>query len=222
MKMLARTKTLLTAMAFAGLAGAAQADALRIAPTTVGTGPGSSYSHLVSLPEYRGVATQWTVNNQTTGDRFLAYCMEISQTLQQGAEHEYVRSEYTASADIAELYDRFYADATAGNKEMAITFQLALWMLLDQVAEDHPDNQAKPYVTAADALIDVVRSSDTGYDAGQYQYYRWTNDSQQDILQVLANRPNEVPEPHTHALLLGSLGLLAAMRSKARRREAKA
>lgn len=216
MKFLAYSKNLFAALAFIGLASAASADVIRVKPTFVN---GDPYADIIMSSAYEGTVTQWTATAEATGESFIAYCIEIAQALQQNAPLEYTRSAYAPSAEVSELYDRYYA-ASKNDETKALAFQSALWMLLDQLPSNNVYDyiEFQPYITLGQQWVETIRASDDGFVAGQYEFYRWSNSVHQDILQVLAAHSNEVPEPHTHALLLGGLGLLLAMRRAARRR----
>ncbi|WP_326542681.1 hypothetical protein [Pseudorhodoferax sp.] len=68
-----RPKTLLASLALAGLAGVAQADAIKVDVY-------NGYVDIVQSSTYAGDAALWSVTNTTVpADSFLAYCIELIQ-----------------------------------------------------------------------------------------------------------------------------------------------
>lgn len=210
MKISNRARRLLAAAAFIGLAGTVQADALRISPH-------SNYFDLVQSPTYSGPAAMWSVQNLTTADSFLAFCLELLERADQANAQNYTAAAYAPSANVSELFDRFYSTAQSSISS-AVGFQLALWELLGQASVDDFTAALPGVKTAAQNMLDTVAASDTGYQPGQYQYRRWSSAGFQDILQVIPGG-NQVPEPASHALVLSGLGLLVAGTASRRRRQ---
>lgn len=209
MKLSHRLRQLCAALALVGLAGAAQADPLRITPA------GDAFD-LVQSSAYSGPAAMWSVRNLTTDESFLAFCLELLQGADQSNAQEYTASSYAPSAPVRELYDRFYGSVQT-SAATAVGFQLALWDLLGQATVADFTTGLAGAKTAAQAMLDTVNGSDTGYQPGQYEFRRWSSAGFQDVLQVVPGR-NEVPEPATHALVVSGLGLLLAGVATRRRR----
>lgn len=210
MDLLICPRKLLAALALAGLGAVAHADVVRIEAH-------DGYFDIVQSNSFAGPAALWSVDNQTTGDSFLAYCLELLESVSYRPQ-TYTSVAYAPSADIEELFDRFYASSIT-SAENAIGFQLALWDLLGQASAASMTTGLPGARAVALEMLDTVHHAGTGYQSGQYRYIRWSSNGYQDILQVLADNPNEVPEPQTAALMLGGLGLMG-MGLASRRRKA--
>lgn len=204
MKLLFKPKTMLTALALAACAVGAQADTVQIKTHVAG---GTLYADLVNTTDssYSGPAALWNVQNQTTGDSFLAYCLELLQGADQSNPQTYTSATYNANANVRELYDRFYGTILQSDSQ-AVGFQLALWELIGSTDVSLFTGTTTNAVSVAESMLTTVASSNTGYTADQYIYTRWSNGTYQDVLQV-TQVANAVPEPQT--LLLGGLGLMA-------------
>lgn len=150
--------------------------------------------------------------NLTTGASFLAYCVEQSQGAV-SATHSYVASAFGGSAEVQELYDRFF-DTSITTQQGAVAFQLALWDLTGgtPVTGYSFVGVAGASSTAAD-WISTVRADNDPF-AQKYTLTLWSNSAQQDVLQA-----TPVPEPETYALMLAGLGAIGMI---ARRRGPKA
>ena len=217
MTLLSHSKTLLATLAMAAFASGAQADLVEVLPHKAGT---TLYADVVNTTNnsYTGPAALWSVHNQTTDERFLAYCLEMLEGADQVSPQTYTSGAYNPTANVRELYDRYYSSVlqSPGN---AVGFQLALWDLLGFADVDN-------FVTTigatsiAQTMLDAVLGSSTGYTPDQYEYIRWTSDGFQDVLQVKA-AGNVVSEPQTHTLMLGGLGLMVAGLASRRRKARK-
>lgn len=210
MKMQSRSRKLLAVLALAGLASTAQADVVTVDAYE------DNYD-LVESPTYSGMAALWKVENLTLGDSFLAYCLELAQGVDQQGSQNYSRVSYAPNGNMEELYDRFYAQSLT-DADQAVGFQLALWQLSGQLPDASDVESTIGATAVAVSMVDTVLHANTSYQPGRYQYYRWTNGDHQDLLQVVPAGGNEVPEPQTHALMLGGLGMMA-MAAAARRRK---
>ena len=211
-----RPKMLLAALALAGVAGAAQADVLKV---DVNNG----YTTLAQAPGYQGEVAQWSVTNTTVPpvsapyDSFVAYCLQMMESVDQVGAQNYSRVSFAANADVQELYDRFYSQSLTSAVN-AVGFQLALWDLLGQA-------DATGFVTglagagaAALMMLDEVHNGTDPYDQDQYELISWVSDDNQDLLQAVRRDGGEVPEPN--ALVLGGVGLLALGWASRRRKTA--
>lgn len=200
-----RPRMLLAALALAGMAGAAQADVLKV---DVNNG----YTTLAQAPGYQGEVAQWSVTNTTVPpvgapyDSFVAYCLQMMESVDQVGSQTYTRVSFTANADVQELYDRFYSQSLTSAVN-AVGFQLALWDLLGQA-------DATSFVTglsgagaAALMMLDEVANGTDPYQQDQYELISWISPDKQDLLQAVFTGSGEVPEPN--ALVLGGVGLLA-------------
>lgn len=198
-----RPRMLLAALALAGMAGAAQADVLKV---DVNNG----YTTLAQAPGYQGEVAQWSVTNTTPVgapyDSFVAYCLQMMESVDQVGTQNYTRVSFNASADVQELYDRFYSQSLTSAVN-AVGFQLALWDLLGQA-------DATGFVTglagagaAALMMLDEVANGTDPYEEDQYELISWISEDKQDLLQAVRTGGGEVPEPS--ALVLGGVGLLA-------------
>ncbi len=212
MKSLPKLKTLLASLALASLASVAQAEPMRIQGYQAN---GVNYGdYVVGAPVYSGLAALWNVTNTDTSTSFLAYCLELLERIDGSAAQDYTAGAYAPSADVQELYDRYYGTVLNGRAQ-AVGFQLALWDLTGQ-ADLATFSAPADAIAQATLLLDGVANATTPYTQNRYIYRRWSNDGLQDVLQVSAR--NEVPEPQTHALLLGGLGLIAAGMAARRRK----
>ncbi|WP_162243969.1 PEP-CTERM sorting domain-containing protein [Pseudorhodoferax sp. Leaf265] len=211
-----RPKMLLAALALAGVAGAAQADVLKV---DVNNG----YTTLAQAPGYQGEVAQWSVTNTTVPavgapyDSFVAYCLQMMESVEQVGEQNYSRVSFAANADVQELYDRFYSSSLTSAVN-AVGFQLALWDLLGQA-------DATSFVTglsgagaAALMMLDEVHNGTDPYQQDQYELISWISPDNQDLLQAVSTGSGEVPEPN--ALVLGGVGLLALGWASRRRKTA--
>ncbi|CAN7308584.1 PEP-CTERM sorting domain-containing protein [Pseudorhodoferax sp. LjRoot39] len=200
-----RPRMLLAALALAGMAGAAQADVLKV---DVNNG----YTTLAQGSGYQGEVAQWSVTNTTVPavgapyDSFVAYCLQMMESLDQVGEQNYSRVSFAANADVQELYDRFYSQSLTSAVN-AVGFQLALWDLLGQA-------DASSFVTglsgagaAALMMLDEVANGTDPYQQDRYKLISWISEDNQDLLQAVPADASEVPEPS--ALVLGGVGLLA-------------
>ncbi len=211
MKLLPKFKTLLVSLAVAAVAGTAQAEPMRIQGYQAN---GITYADfVVGAPVYSGIAALWNVTNATTGTSFLAYCLELMEGIDSTTAAEYTSGVYAPSADVQELYDRYYGTVLDGRTQ-AVGFQLALWDLTGQADLSTFGAPADSIAQARQFLDGVANDPDT-YAKEIYKYERWSNTGLQDVLQVT---PNEVPEPQTHALMLAGLGLIGAGMASRRRK----
>lgn len=214
MQFISKSKTLLASLALMAVAGTAQADALQIKAYQSNS---TSYSDfVVGTPVYSGIAALWNVTNTDTSTSFLAYCLELLESVDQTGTHAYVSGAYAPTADVQELYDRYFGTVVQGRVQ-AVGFQLALWALTGQ-ADVSVFAAPTDVVAQANLLVDGVLNGTTPYVQDRYTYKRWSNNGLQDVLQV-TEASNQVPEPHTGALLLGGLGLLAMGMVSRRRKE---
>lgn len=216
MKLLSTSKTLLASVALLALAGGAQADVVQI-KTHVANG--IVYADAYVAPGVTdGAAALWNVSNLDTNTSFLAYCLQILEGVNEQASQTYTSSTYAASAGVQELYDRYYSTVQV-SRAYAVGFQLALWQLIGEV-DVSAFTAPQDAIARATVLLDGVTNSTTPYAENVYKFTRWSNDGLQDVLQATP-AASEVPEPQTHALMLGGLGLMAMGMVSRRRRSGK-
>jgi hypothetical protein len=200
-----RPRMLLAALALAGMAGIAQADVLKV---DVNNG----YTTVATAPGYQGEVAQWSVSNTTVPavgapfDSFVAYCLQMLESVDQVNEQNYSRVSFAANADVQELYDRFYSSSLTSAVN-AVGFQLALWDLLGQSDADGFVTALSGAGAAALMMLDEVQNGTDPYEQDQYELISWVSEDNQDLLQAVRNGAGEVPEPS--ALVLGGVGLLA-------------
>ena len=200
-----RPRMLLAALALAGMAGIAQADVLKV---DVNNG----YTTVATAPGYQGEVAQWSVINTTVPavgapfDSFVAYCLQMLESVDQVNEQNYSRVSFAANADVQELYDRFYSSSLTSAVN-AVGFQLALWDLLGQSDADGFVTALSGAGAAALMMLDEVQNGTDPYEQDQYELISWVSEDNQDLLQAVRNGAGEVPEPS--ALVLGGVGLLA-------------
>jgi hypothetical protein len=216
MRLLTKSRTLLASLALAGLAGGAHADLIEIDPYIAG---GNIYSSIaqtrITAPvAYQGQAALWNVTNLDTNTSFLAYCLQMLESVDTRASNDYTSGTYTPTAGVQELYDRYYGTVTQSIAR-AVGFQLALWELTGQAAVASFQSPVNA-IAEANLMLNGVTNGTTPYTENAYTFVRWSNDGLQDVLQAVAS--NVVPEPQTHALLLGGLGLMAAGMAARRRK----
>lgn len=217
MKFLSKSRTLLASLALAALAGGAQADVVQIRGYVAN---GTAYADLATAPNvYNGIAALWSVTKVADNTSFLAYCLQLMENIDRAGSNDYTSSTYapgaTVMTDVQELYDRYYGSVTQ-TVSRAVGFQLALWDLtgeIDVTSFVAPTNA----IAEAKLMLDGVANATAPYTQNAYRFTRWSNNGLQDVLQA-----NEVPEPQTHALLLGGLGLMAAGMASRRRKNDKA
>lgn len=152
-----------------------------------------------------------------TGSSFLAYCLEYGIARVSPGSASYTSSSYNASADVQELYDRFYgmvANAATRSTETAAGFQLALWELAGGPAASS-FNAPTPagVVAAAASMLGLVHADDNAV-AKAYDLTLWDGGAAQNVLQATA-----VPEPETYALMLAGLGAIAFLTSRRSQRD---
>jgi hypothetical protein len=216
MRLLNKPRTLLASLALAALAGGAHADLIAIKTYVAGS---TTYSSLAQTwdtapVDYEGQASLWNVTNLDTNTSFLAYCLQMLESINRSGSEEYTSGTYTPTAGVQELYDRYYGTVTQ-SVARAVGFQLALWDLTGQAplaSFEGPVNA----IAEANLMLNGVTNGTTPYTVNAYTFTRWSNDGLQDVLQ--ATPSNAVPEPQTHALLLGGLGLMAAGMAARRRK----
>ncbi|MEF7614900.1 PEP-CTERM sorting domain-containing protein [Aquincola sp. MAHUQ-54] len=198
MRSLSKSKTLV-ALAVAAAASGAQADLLQTNRAYVSGG--LPFERTVDVDGFDSVQSAGLkeVLNLTTGGSFLAYCLQAAIDVPTTSA-QYSASVYAASADVQELYDRFYGSVTSGVTQ-AVAFQLALWELVDgpAVSAVKMPLDAK---AAATQMLDTVRASGTVSQV--YTLTAWRTDGYQDVLQA-----SMVPEPETYALMLAGVGAVA-------------
>lgn len=211
-----RPRMLLAALALAGMAGAAQADVLKVAVN-------NGYTTVAQAPGYDGEVAQWSVTNTTVPpvgapyDSFVAYCLQMMEAVDQVGEQTYSRVSFAANADVQELYDRFYSQSLTSAVN-AVGFQLALWDLLGQAdATGFVTNLAGAGAAALMMLDEVVNGTDP-YQQDRYKLISWVSEDNQDLLQAVPTSSGEVPEPS--ALVLGGVDLLALGWASRRRKTA--
>ena len=216
MKLLSKSKTLLASVAFLGLAGGAHADLVQVKAHVAN---GIVYADAVMASGATDTAAAlWNVSNLDTGTSFLAYCLQILERVDEQVSHDYTSSTYAVSAGVQELYDRYYGTVQV-SRAYAVGFQLALWQLIGE-ADVSGFTAPQDAIARANALLDGVDNSTDDYAENVYTFKRWTNDGLQDVLQATPTT-NAVPEPQTHALMLGGLGLMAMGVVSRRRRSPK-
>lgn len=210
-----RPRMLLAALALAGMAGAAQADVLKVDVS-------NGYTTLAQAPGYQGEVAQWSVTNATTPpvgapfDSFVAYCLQMLESVDQVNGQNYSRVNFAANADVQELYDRFYSQSLTSAVN-AVGFQLALWELLGQADADGFVTALSGAGAAALMMLDEVHNGTDPYQKDKYELISWISDGNQDLLQAVPTS-GEVPEPS--ALVLGGVGLLALGWASRRRKTA--
>jgi len=215
MRLLTKPRTLLASLALAALAGGAHADLIQIRGYVEN---GTTYADVAQTTaaaptEYSGVAALWNVTNLDTNTSFLAYCIQLLESINRTGSNDYTSATYAPNADVQELYDRYYGTVTQ-SVARAVGFQLALWDLTDQA--DVASFEMPPNAIAEANLMLTGVAGNTAYTQNVFKFTRWSNDGLQDVLQ--ATPSNAVPEPQTHALLLGGLGLMAAGMAARRRK----
>lgn len=215
MRLLTKPRTLLASLALAALAGGAHADLIQIRGyVDNNTTYASPAQTTASAPvAYSGVVALWNVTNLDTSTNFLAYCLQLLEDINRTGSNEYTPGAYAPNDDVQELYDRYYSTVTQ-SVARAVGFQLALWELTDQA--DVASFATPPNAIAEANLMLTGVAGNTAYTQNVFKFTRWSNDGLQDVLQATPN--NAVPEPQTHALLLGGLGLMAAGMAARRRK----
>gem|GEM_PF-1072511 len=169
--------------------------------------------------------------DSTSGNSFLAYCIEPAQPNAPttfGAQTYSVGSfTGTQAALLQALYSSTFASVQSTTEQAA--FQLAVWELTNETstALSVTQNAGSFYMHAANntqASVQTAASLESlanGYLAAAQSYQgesfytltKLTNASYQDL--IVATSINAVPEPETYAMLLAGLGIVGLM---ARRR----
>ncbi|KAB2964536.1 hypothetical protein [Zoogloea sp.] len=214
-------KSALALAAFGVLASApARADNLVISPDVAAP----SFTVNVSGSSKDVLATLFSVNDQTTGTSFLAFCFELLQNMNAGA---YVppglpySAGSTVSAATQALFDQSYASLDLTNRSQVAGFQIALWETLDDSNRstgaytnwlgDTGSAVEANALAVADDLLTKVRSGAPG--TANYQLITWNNSTSQDLIQAVPGG-NKVPEPATALLGALSLGGVVALRRR--------
>ncbi len=218
-----RMITRIAAIALMATAAGAQADTVAI--RYAGNGPVLATHVSVNGNDLHAYIGSYNLELQGQGGSFAAFCVDPFQT-SVGSFQPYERSPLTTAnlpavqavrlADVQRLFGNAYAGSLA-NSTKAAGFQLALWEVwhddkslttgnIMELTSSHGG-----MVSEANTLLSALASPTAWPTNGMsYSMTFYSNATYQDYIAV-------VPEPETHALLLGGLALLgfAAKRRKA-------
>jgi len=221
--------TRIAAIALMATAAAAQADTVQLAK--VSNGPVLAPHVSVNGGDVYAYIGSYNLQVQGQGGSFAAYCVDPFQSTYSNNSTpdpdytSYQRSPLTTAnlppvqltrlADVQRLFGNAYAGSLA-NGDKAAGFQLALWEIwhddknLSTGSIHTLSSSSSAMVNEAGALLAALASPATWPTNGtSYGMTFYSNATYQDYIAV-------VPEPETHALLLGGLALLGFV---ARRRK---
>lgn len=213
-----KLKSCAIGLAAAGLfsMSAAHADTL----DSLGAVGGLAFDWNIDGSPLTATVGRFDVDNQTTSDSFIAYCLEVIQGLD-------VPDDYTASAfsnaGLQALYDQRFASVDTRVEEAA--FQIALWEILDdsdlttgQLTGWAPgDDAANPdFALEVEALAlteDWLANLADPSAGNDWNLTAWRSDTSQDLISATPSETVPVPS----SLLLGLTGIfgLAALRRRA-------
>jgi hypothetical protein len=174
----------------------------------------------------------------STGDSFLAYCIEPRQNFALSVKSDGVTPNFktytvgaftsTQSSLLQALYSSSFSSSLSGTEQAG--FQLAVWEIMREtssstlsVSQDSGSFFLRTAGLAGAALTDATNAQNyaTNYlaaaqsytGASLYTLMKLENAVYQDL--VVATAVNAVPEPETYAMLLAGLGIVGLV---ARRR----
>jgi len=170
----------------------------------------------------------WSVNSDSFGvaDPFVAFCIEISQHVQNNSVFDVFAMDDHAGAgkamQLAKLWGLAYAQTTSADQ--AAGFQLAVWEIMHESGSDLDINAGAFYADGAAAArgyaqgwLDDLATATEPENLGIFALTHETGQDMMIAIETTGDQPEPVPSPAAGAgglVLLAGLGLARRLRRR--------